>query len=54
MKVLNDIIIHVVERAFDTIEECKLDEKEMTGRGYVVDSEHHDIYLFYRKYRKKM
>ena len=52
MRELTHSITKIIERAYDSEEECNNDENEMKINKFKVIEESHDIYQFYRKYSK--
>lgn len=54
METLMDVKYHVVEKAYETIEECKADEEDMKKQGFVIISSNDDIFEYFRKYQKRL
>lgn len=52
MKEISNTHINVIERAYDTKEECMNDILSMLDKGYEITSSSHDIYSYYRSYMK--
>jgi hypothetical protein len=54
MIILKNIKYHVVEKAYETVEERKNDAIEMEKQGYKVTRNYSDIYEYTRRYEKEL
>ncbi|MCY9055977.1 hypothetical protein MOE90_20245 [Bacillus spizizenii] len=54
MKVIERCTYHELKIAYDNPEQLKEDERIKLSAGYEVVNDSHDIWLFYREYRKSL
>lgn len=54
MEQMSEQKLHIIERGYENEEECNKDVDSMLQNGFKVESDYHDMYLYYRKFVKEI